>query len=158
MNINSSNMSLTPNQLSSANKVVKEFAELENKIASVDNKDSVDLNSSKGEVKLDFTQVNQNAKEKYTGDMKFDPSTNETKELFMTKNYDKQGGVGVNYVKRELDAENVYLRKDDMYQEFPMYRQIDEVVVNKVTGEVKSFESYEERDTFNGFGDFFIAH
>ena len=158
MNINASNQSLTPYQISSANKVVKEFAELENKIASVDNKDSVDLNSSKGEVKLNFTQIAQNDKLKYTGDMKFDPSTNETKELFMTKNYDKPGGVGVNYVKRDFDAENVYLRKDDMYQEYPMYRQIDEVVVNKVTGEIKSFESYEERDGMGGYGGFFMAH
>ena len=162
MNINPS---LSPSQTNFAQKVVKEFSDLENKLIDIDNKDKVDLDSSKGNIKLDFTPLTPSDRVKYTGDMKFNPETKETKELFVTKNYDKPGGVGVNYVKRNLDAENVYLRKDDMYQEYPMYRQIDEIVYNKNTGEIKSFESYEERDGMPMLGigggndeGFFIAH
>ncbi len=165
MNINT-NSGLTPYQMTSAQKVVKEFADVEAKMMAVDNTDKVDLDSSAGNVKVDFTPLTPGAKEKFSGELSFDPSTKETKNLFVTKNYDKPGGVGVNYVKRDLDAENVYLRKDDMYQEYPMYRQIDEVVVNKTTGEIKSFESYEERDGMmpiggfgpgGDFGGFFVA-
>ena len=35
-----------------------------------------------------------------------------------------------------------------MYQEFPCYRDIEEVRVDKKTGEVISYERYEERDDF----------
>lgn len=164
MQINSSmsNMSLTPSQLTSANKVIKEFTDVEAQVIANDNSDKVDLNSAKGEVKLDFTPLKDGAREKFSGELSFNTDTKEAEKTFITKNYDKPGGVGVNYAKHQLEDGSTYYRKDDMYQEFPMYRQIDEVVVDK-NGQIKSFESYEERDTFSGFGfgggdDFYIAH
>ncbi len=162
MQISGNIPSLTPSQISSANKVIKEFADVESLMVSVDNNDKIDLNSSKGEVKVDFAPLKENAREKFTGEISYNPDTKEVDKTFVTKNYDKPGGVGVNYAKHQLEDGSTYYRKDDMYQEFPMYRQIDEVVVGK-DGQIKSFESYEERDSFSGFGfgggdNFLIAH
>ena len=75
---------------------------------------------------------------------------------------DYQTEKGLSYADNLIKAGSTLYRKDDMYQEFPMYRQIDEVIVGK-DGQIKSFESYEERDDFMGFGfcggdGFNIAH
>ena len=150
---------LTPAQLNKAEKVVSEFKQVESEMIAVDN-DKVDLNSNEGQVKVDFQQLKPNSKEKFTGEVTYNKDTKEAEKTFVTKNYDKPGGVGVNYAKHQLEDGSTYYRKDDMYQEFPMYRQIDEVVVGK-DGTIKSFESYEERDDFAGFGfgggEYFIA-
>ena len=161
MQISSSLPSLTPAQLSKADKVVAEFKQVEADVIAVDN-DTIDLNSNEGEVKIDFTPLKPNAKEKFTGEVTYNKDTKEAEKTFVTKNYDKKGGVGVNYAKHQLKDGSTLYRKDDMYQEFPMYRQIDEVIVGK-DGQIKSFESYEERDDFMGFGfcggdGFNIAH
>ncbi|MCQ2735926.1 MAG: hypothetical protein MJ234_01750 [bacterium] len=162
MQITSSMPSLTPYQLSSAEKVINEFKNVEAQMIAADN-DTVDLNSAEGEVKVDFKPLKEGAREKFTGEVTYNKETKEAEKTFVTKNYDKPGGVGVNYAKHQLEDGSTYYRKDDMYQEYPMYRQIDEIVVGK-DGQIKSFESYEERDEFSGFGgfgggdEFYIAH
>lgn len=160
MQINSMG-ALPPSQLQSAMKVVREFASVAEGMMAVDN-DSVDLNSSQGEVKLDFQPLKKDGREKFTGELSFNPEDKDVKKMFVTKNYDKSSSVGVNYAAHDLGEGKMLLRKDDMYQEFPMYRQIDEVVIDKSTGEIKSFESYEERDSYmppfgGGGGDYYFS-
>ncbi len=166
MNINPGR-SLTPNQILAAQKVIKEFDDVAEKMKTADNKDSVDINSAKGEVKLDFKPLGESNREKYTGELSFNAKTGETGEMSVIKNYDKPNGVGVSYNRHDHNDGEITFWKDDMYQEFPMYRQIDIVKVDKATGEIKSFESYEERDgetiiggggsDCEGYGGFFVA-
>ncbi|MDQ7826259.1 MAG: hypothetical protein RDV48_25885 [Candidatus Eremiobacteraeota bacterium] len=142
------NEPLSQSQINSARRVVSEFGEVAQKMIGADNQDTVDLDSSKGKVEVDFIGLGKNERGKYSGSVTYDPQTSEVKELFVTRNYDKKDGVGVNYALHSHEDNTVSYRRDDMYQEFPMCRSIEEVVVDKGTGEIKSYEAYEERDDY----------
>ena len=81
MQISSSLPSLTPAQLSKADKVVAEFKQVEADVIAVDN-DKIDLNSNEGEVKLDFTPLKPNAREKFTGEVTYNKDTKEAEKTF----------------------------------------------------------------------------
>jgi len=136
--------------MKSAKKLIAEFQAVSEKLQPFDIDDKVDLNSTRGVVEVNFSDLGRTEKiKKYTGKVHFDPETQNTDELFITVNYDKPGGVGVNYSYKNWKDEGIETyRKDDMYQEFPCYRDIEEVRVDKKTGEVISYERYEERDDF----------
>jgi hypothetical protein len=133
-----------------AKKLVAEFQEVSEKVQPFDIDDKVDLNSARGVVELNFSDLGGTEKmKKYTGKVQFDPETKHTDDMFVTVNYDKPDGVGVNYSYKDKKEEGILTyRKDDMYQEFPCYRDIEEARVDKKTGEVLSYERYEERDGF----------
>jgi len=139
--------------------VVSEFDEINNLMQNADNMDKVDLNSSKGTVEVDFINLGKDKVKKYSGTVEFNPETKETSDLFVTANYDKKDGVGVNYRYIDKGDGTVTYRRDDMYQEYPMSRDIEELTIDKKTGEVKHYERYEEIDNsppiFSGGSDVF---
>ncbi|MGV8119335.1 MAG: hypothetical protein AB2L14_06180 [Candidatus Xenobiia bacterium LiM19] len=140
---------LSQTQQEAARKVIQEFNDVGKTMIDADNKDKVDLSGGKGTVKVEFSDLGKKeSRVKYTGDVTYDPSSREVKNLFVTINYDKYGGVGTNYAFREVDANTVSYRRDEMYQEYPMCRYIQEFQVDKSTQEIKGYEAYEERDDY----------
>jgi hypothetical protein len=131
-----------------AQRVIKEFEDVATTLRQADNiSDSVDLDPASGSVRVDFSDLGINGRVKYTGTVTFDPASEKGfKDLFVTRNYDKPGGVGINYAFHNPDGNTLYYRRDEMYQEYPMCRYIQEVEVDKKTGEITNYNAWEERD------------
>jgi|GEM_PF-2132923 len=140
---------LSHTQNEAARKVIQEFNDVGKTMMEADNKDKVDLSSDSGKVKVEFSDLGKKeSRVKYTGDITYDPSSREVRNLFVTINYDKPGGVGTNYAFRQVDDNTLSYRRDEMYQEYPMCRYIQEFTVDKKTQEIKGYEAYEERDDY----------
>jgi len=131
-----------------ARKVVSEFEKVSSEVMGFDNADRIDLNGSNGVVELHESKLGRPKGMLYTGKIEFDPETKEKKDYSITVNYEKYGGAGINYSYHVLDDSKVSFWKDDMYQEAPLSRYIQEVVMDRKTGEIISYEARDERDEY----------
>jgi hypothetical protein len=149
MQIGRSN-SLSQADIETARRVMQEFKEVGEQVMNCDNVDGIDIDrSTPNFVKVDFSDLgNNDSRVKYTGEVKYDPDTKEMSTIFVTKNYDKKGGVGTNYSYHEVDENTATYWRDEMYQEFPMSRFIQSFTVDRKTDEIKNFEQWEERDDY----------
>ena len=135
MQISSSLPSLTPAQLSKADKVVAEFKQVEADVIAVDN-DKIDLNSNEGEVKLDFTPLKPNAREKFTGEVTYNKDTKEAEDTHITKDCTDNNGrsiVKYKYDKYQLKNGNTLYIKEEttkgIYDSF--YKKQERICVDQ---------------------------
>lgn len=136
-----------PVDVSAAKKVIAEFNRIAADLERYDNVDRVDLNRRENVVEFKESRLGQTDGKLYTGKVEYDPDTKEKKDMFVTVNDKNYGGVGINYSFRQDDKTASYWR-DDLYQEAPLSRYIQEVVVDKKTNAVISYTARDERDDY----------
>ncbi len=133
--------------VSAAKKVIAEFNQIAADLERYDNVDRVDLDRNHNVVEFKESKLERPDGKVYTGKIEYDPDTKEKKEMFVTVNHKNYGGVGINYSFHQNEQTASYWR-DDLYQEAPLSRYIQEVVVDKKSNEIISYTARDERDDY----------
>ena len=137
-----------------AKNIIKDVDAIESEFKKFDNIESVDLNSSKGDVNTYSASFKPSAKINYSGELKTDKKTGETQSFYISKHFYPNGsnvdkaniGDGtyreITCTKNDLGNGNVQIsRTIDFAKARNFEKHIETIVYNKNTGEIQSLNS-----------------